>query len=74
MVGVTEGWMNRLKKYDLVYVGLTDEAFWLSTAKAGVLTNKGWEGSFIFSVEADEDRKGRVLKKKKIQNVSFISS
>ena len=63
--------MNRLNKYDLVYVGLTDEAFWLSTAKAGVLTNKGWEGSFIFSVEADEDRKGRVLKKKKIQNVSF---
>ena len=66
--------MNRLKKYDLVYVGLTDEAFWLSTAKhakAGILTNKGWKGSFIFSVEADEDRKGRVLKTKKIQNVSF---
>ena len=29
-----EGWTNRLNKYDLIYACLTDEAFWVSAAKA----------------------------------------
>ena len=38
-----EDWTNRLNKYDSIYAGLTDEAFWVSVAKAGVLIDKGRE-------------------------------
>ena len=40
---------------------MTSELFWVLAAKADVLIDKGREG--IFSVEADGDCKGRVLKK-----------
>ena len=50
---------------------LTSELFWVLAAKADVLIDKGREG--IFSVEADGNCKGRVLKKnlKKILIVSI---
>ena len=58
-----EGWTSRLNKYGLIYAGLTGEPFWVSAARAGVLIDKGREGTV--SVEADGSRRGRVLKKKK---------
>ena len=63
VVGLLEGWTNKLNKYGLIYAGLTGEPFWVSAARAGVLIDKGREGTF--GVEADENRRGRVLKKKK---------
>jgi len=62
-VRVLEGWTNRLNKYGLIYAGLTGELFWVSAARAGVLIDKGREGTV--SVEADGNRRGEVLKKKK---------
>ena len=50
IVKLLEGWTNRLNKYDSIYAGLTDEAFWVSVAKAGVLIDEGRER--CLSVEA----------------------
>ena len=52
IVKLLEGWTvtNRLNKYDSIYAGLTDEEFWVSAAKAGVLIDKGRER--CLSVEA----------------------
>ena len=64
VVRVLEGWTNRLNKYGLIYAGLTGEPFWVSAARAGVLIDKGREGTV--SVETDgNNNRGRVLKKKK---------
>ena len=58
-----EGWTNKLNKYGLIYAGLTGEPFWVSAARAGVLIDKGREGTV--GVEAGGNGRGRVLKKKK---------
>ena len=63
IVRLLEGWTSKLNKYGLIYAGLTGEPFWVSAARAGVLIDKGREGTV--SVEADGNRRGRVLKKKK---------
>ena len=65
-----EGWTNRLNKFGLIYVGLTDKPFQVSAVKhvkAGVSIDKCRERSL--SVEADGDRKGRFLRKKKVSRV-----
>ena len=49
---------------------MTGELFWVLAAKADVLIDKGRKG--IFSLEADGDCKGRVLKKKNIPIVSIF--
>ena len=43
VVKLLEGWTKKLNKYGLIYAGLTDEMFWVSAAKAGVLIDKGRE-------------------------------
>jgi hypothetical protein len=63
VVRLLEGWTNRLNKYGLIYAGLTGEPFWVSAARAGVLIDRGREGTV--SVEADGNHRGRVLKRKK---------
>ena len=62
-----EGWTNRLNKNGLIYLGLTDELFYVSaaTSKAGVSIDEGRERSL--SAEEDADRKGRVLKGSKFR-------
>ena len=63
VVGYLEGWTSKLNKYGLIYAGLTGEPFWASATRAGVLIDKGRER--IVNVNADENRRGRVLKRKK---------
>ena len=53
LVGLWSYWKagrTKLNKYDLIYAGLTDEAFWVSAAKAAVSIDKGRER--CHSVEA----------------------
>ena len=52
-----------MNKYGLIYAGLTGEPFWVSATRAGVLIDKGKEGTV--SMEGDGNNRGRVLKKKK---------
>ena len=52
-----------MNKNDLIYAGLAGEPY--LAAKTSVSIDKGREGSF--SVEADGDRKGRVLKGRKVR-------
>ena len=47
-------------------MGLTNELFYVSAAKADVSIDKGREGLIVWN------RKGRVLKKKKVPKVSFL--
>jgi hypothetical protein len=59
--GLTESLDEQIEQvHGLIHAGLTDEPFWLSAARAGVLFDKG-----NFSVEADGNCRGRVLKKLK---------
>jgi len=69
-VSVLEGWTSRLNKYGLIYAGLTGEPFWASATRAGVLVDKGREGTVNVQADASPGRgRSRVVKKKK----GFIS-